>query len=280
MVVMYEKTNKYPVNTMIQAPRYCPLSEPEQRFCFLEEVADCAVPRVIVMESSHSFESIVPATTLDGDFHDSFAHANSSHRLAPNFSPMLEQEVTSDGEGRSMRRNSKDRFKPDVLMSCLSSNRPLAKPVRMASPGGRLPTIWIRADGPPEMISPSIPMLEQEETSRGEGGPMRKKSEDRFEHDLFNSFLSSSRPLAKPVRVASPGGSLGADGPSGTMPPKKPERLPYTTEMLPHVKSGKLPDFKRMVPPHKPLRQVSAQTPGEASCSSIESSCALLTESL
>ena len=150
----------------------------------------------------------------------------------------------------------------------------------MASTGGSLLTIWIGVDGPSEMVPPSIPMLEQEETSDGEGRPMRRNSKDRFEPGLLKSVLSSSRPCAKPVRVASTDGSLptfriGADGPSGMMPPKKPEWLPYTTEMLPDIKSQKIPAYKTMVPPHKPLRQVSAQPPGETSCSSsIESSCA------
>jgi hypothetical protein len=288
MVMHHEKRNKYPVNTMMQAPRHCPCFEDEEDL--LEEVADCAVPSLV--EPSHSsLTSIVSAITLDGDCENSLEyHANSSHRFTPNLSPFLEQEERPRGERSPIERNLKDCVEPDVLKH-LSSSRPLAQSVRASSDKRRPTTIWKNAEreeglcleevadwAVPRAVEPTLsstsnmssmsldgnlfedslvysnsshrfrpnlsPMLEQEETLHDDGRLMRRNSNDRFEPDLLK-HLSSSRPPSKPERWMS----------SYTT-----ERLPeIKAGKLPKVKSGKQPDSKTLMPPHMPLRQRSAQ---------------------
>jgi hypothetical protein len=105
MVMHHEKRSKYPVKSMMQAPRNCPFFEGEEEL--LEEAADCAVPRPV--EPSHSLTSIVSAITLDGDFEDSLAYSNSSHHFTPNLSSSVEQEETSHGKRSPIERKSKVR---------------------------------------------------------------------------------------------------------------------------------------------------------------------------
>ncbi len=101
----HEKSNKHPVTTMMQTPRNWPFFEDEEGL--LEEVDDCAIRSLV--ERSRSVRSIVSDITLDGDFEDSLAYANTSHRFTPNLSPFLEQEETSHGKRSPIERKSKVR---------------------------------------------------------------------------------------------------------------------------------------------------------------------------